>query len=85
VQSEFPITFDDRARIRSWNALHALNLTHCDAGVTSYGKPPKDAKNGREKMLAQVKLDPTRAHFLGRDRSDQSALAFDIEILGALR
>jgi glycosyltransferase involved in cell wall biosynthesis len=31
---EFPITFDDRARIRTWNALHALNLTNCDAGVT---------------------------------------------------
>ena len=31
---EFPITFDDRARIRTWNALHALNLTHCDAAVT---------------------------------------------------
>jgi glycosyltransferase involved in cell wall biosynthesis len=31
---EFPATFDDRARIRTWNALHALNLTHCDAAVT---------------------------------------------------
>lgn len=155
---EFPITFDDRARIRTWNALHALNLTHCDAAVTptqwqksrhpeifqpkitvqhegidieglgpdlnasivtpsgvvlkagdpvvtyvarnlepyrgfhifmraleklqqrhktvhalivggddvSYGKRPKDAKNWREKMLAEVTLDPTRTHFLGR-------------------
>jgi glycosyltransferase involved in cell wall biosynthesis len=31
---EFPLTFDDRARIRTWNALHALNLTQCDAAVT---------------------------------------------------
>src|SRR4029078_7078471 len=31
---EFPITFDDRARIRTWNALHTLNLTNCDAAVT---------------------------------------------------
>ncbi len=31
---EFPISFDDRARIRTWNALHALNLTQCDAAVT---------------------------------------------------
>lgn len=31
---EFPITFDDRARVRSWNALHALNMTNCDAAVT---------------------------------------------------
>jgi glycosyltransferase involved in cell wall biosynthesis len=155
---EFPITFDDRARIRTWNALHALNLTNCDAGVTpthwqksrhpevfhpkitvqhegidteglgpdpsatvttpsgvtlkagdpvvtyvarnlepyrgfhifmraleklqqqhktvqalivggddvSYGKRPKDAKNWREKMLREVKLDATRTHFLGK-------------------
>lgn len=31
---EFPTTFDDRARIRTWNALHTLNLTHCDAAIT---------------------------------------------------
>ncbi|MEO8298192.1 MAG: glycosyltransferase family 4 protein [Burkholderiales bacterium] len=31
---EFPATFDDRARIRTWNALHTLNLEHCDQGVT---------------------------------------------------
>jgi outer membrane protein assembly factor BamB/glycosyltransferase involved in cell wall biosynthesis/orotate phosphoribosyltransferase len=31
---EFPATFDDRARIRTWNALHTLNLSHCDAAVT---------------------------------------------------
>ncbi len=30
---EFPLTFDDHARVRTWNALHTLNLTHCDAGV----------------------------------------------------
>jgi glycosyltransferase involved in cell wall biosynthesis len=32
--AEFPSTIDDHARIRAWNALHALNLTHCDAAVT---------------------------------------------------
>ena len=30
---EFPIDFDDRARIRTWNALHALNLSQCDLGI----------------------------------------------------
>jgi glycosyltransferase involved in cell wall biosynthesis len=30
---EFPIGFDDRARIRTWNALHVLNLEQCDAAV----------------------------------------------------
>lgn len=155
---EFPITFDDRARIRTWNALHTLNLTNCDAAVSpthwqksrhpeifqpkitvqhegidtenlgpdpnawvktpsgvvlkagdpvityvarnlepyrgfhifmraleriqkahstchalivggdgvSYGRRPTKAKTWREQMLAEVKLDPTRTHFLGR-------------------
>jgi len=31
---EFPVTFDDRARIRSWNALHLLNLENCDAAIS---------------------------------------------------
>lgn len=155
---EFPMSFDDRARIRTWNALHSLNLTNCDVGISpthwqksrhpeifhskiavhhegidtqalgpdpeasittpngvtlragspvityvarnlepyrgfhifmralekiqkdhrtceavivggdavSYGKKPKDASNWRLKMLAEVKLDPARTHFVGR-------------------
>ncbi len=155
---EHPATFDDRARIRTWNALHTLNLTQCDTGVTptrwqlsrhpelfqpkiqvwhegipchqlgpdagacirmprgtvlkagdpvityvarnlepyrgfhsfmralakvqqrdprvqavivggddvSYGRRPPDAQHWREKMLREVKLDPTRTHFSGR-------------------
>ena len=31
---EFPMSFDARARIRTWNALHTLNLENCDIGVT---------------------------------------------------
>jgi glycosyltransferase involved in cell wall biosynthesis len=31
---EFPTTFDDLARIRSWNALHLLNLANCDVGIS---------------------------------------------------
>jgi glycosyltransferase involved in cell wall biosynthesis len=31
---EFALSFDDRTRVRTWNALHTLNLTHCDAAVT---------------------------------------------------
>ena len=160
---EFPVTFDDLARIRSWNALHLLNLANCDVGISptqwqksqhpkefldkivvahegidtenlgpdpnaviktpsgevlrandpdkpvityvarnlepyrgfhtfmralpqvqrehknahvvivggddvSYGSRPKDAKNWREEMLAEVggQLDPTRTHFMGK-------------------
>ncbi|MFO1250401.1 MAG: glycosyltransferase family 4 protein [Inhella sp.] len=160
---EFPASFDDYARIRSWNALHLLNLHNCDAGISptqwqkaqhpaeyrhkitvahegidtenlgpdpaaqfktpsgitlkandakhpvltyvarnlepyrgfhtfmralpaiqkehkglhtlivggndvSYGSRPKDAKNWKEKMLAEVdgQLDPARTHFLGK-------------------
>jgi DNA-binding CsgD family transcriptional regulator len=32
----------------------------------SYGKRPKDAPTWREQMLREVKLDPSRTHFLGR-------------------
>jgi glycosyltransferase involved in cell wall biosynthesis len=31
---EFPTTFDDLARIRSWNALHLLNLEYCEAAIS---------------------------------------------------
>ena len=31
---EVPLTFDDRARIRTWNTQHALNLVQCDAAVS---------------------------------------------------
>lgn len=31
---ESPLTFDDRARIRTWNALHLLNLEQCDQAVS---------------------------------------------------
>ncbi|QNM95690.1 glycosyltransferase family 4 protein [Chitinimonas koreensis] len=154
----FPLTLDDRARIRTRNALHLLNLEQCDVAVAptawqkslhppiyhdkirvihegidtvlaapnpdvrftlpdgrvltrqdkvvtyvarnlepyrgfpqfiralaqlqaergdvhalivggdevSYGSKPKDAANWREKMLAEVQLDPARCHFVGK-------------------
>ena len=31
---EFPVSFDDRTRIRSRNALHLLNLEACDIGIS---------------------------------------------------
>lgn len=159
---EFPTSFDGLAKLRTWNALHTLNLEHCDVGVSptewqrsrhpaayldkiqlahegidtdllapvaqaqltlpsghtvkkgdpvityvarnlepyrgfhnfmralekvqrahptchtlivggddvSYGGQPKDAKNWREKMLAEVQLDSQRTHFLGKLRYD---------------
>jgi glycosyltransferase involved in cell wall biosynthesis len=155
---EFPLAFDDCARIRMWNAQHALDLIQCDAAVSpthwqrsrypdilqpkitvqhegidtaglgpnphasvttpsgtvfqngdpvityvarnlepyrgfhvfmralekiqqahpqchalivggdevSYGKRPQGAAHWREKLLAEVKIDPARTHFLGR-------------------
>lgn len=33
---------------------------------TSYGSPPGDARNWREKLLAEVRVDPRRVHFIGR-------------------
>ena len=155
---EFPTGADHWAKLRTWNALHALNLAQCNAGVSptvwqrsrhpteflgkiqvahegidtdalvpdpqaqltlpngqvlragdpvitylarnlepyrgfhtfmralekiqqahktchavivggddvSYGSKPNGASNWREKMLAEVKLDPVRTHFLGK-------------------
>lgn len=37
----------------------------------SYGPPPADAANWREKMLAEVGPDPDRIHFLGKVPYDQ--------------
>lgn len=31
---EFPCSFDTQTRMRTWNALHTLNLTQCDIGVS---------------------------------------------------
>jgi glycosyltransferase involved in cell wall biosynthesis len=31
---EFPCSFDSQTRMRTWNALHTLNLTQCDLGVS---------------------------------------------------
>ena len=42
---EFPVTLDDRTRIRTWNALHTLNLTNCDVGIapTHWQRPQHPA------------------------------------------
>jgi hypothetical protein len=70
---EFPASFDDRARVRTWNALHTLNLEICDAGVS-----PTDWQKNRHPEVYRNKidvihegidtelLDPVRTHFLGR-------------------
>ena len=31
---EFPSSFDTLTKLRTWNALHTLNLTNCDVGVS---------------------------------------------------
>jgi len=31
---EFPTSFDTLAKMRTWNALHLLNLENCDAAIT---------------------------------------------------
>lgn len=155
---EFPTSFDDRIRVRNWNAQHVLNVLQCDVAVsptawqrsrfppllqskivvqhegidtealgpdaaaalampdgtvlragdpvvtyvarnlepyrgfhifmraleriqkrnprchaviiggdeTSYGGRPKEHATWRERMLAEVSVDPKRTHFLGR-------------------
>ncbi len=48
---EFPMSFDDRARIRTWNALHTLNLTNCDAAVS-----PTHWQRSRHPEIFQPKI-----------------------------
>lgn len=48
---EFPQSMDDRARIRTWNALHTLNLTQCDAAVA-----PTQWQRSRHPELFQTKI-----------------------------
>ena len=52
---EFPVTFDDQARIRSWNALHLLNLENCDAAIS-----PTQWQKARHPQAYQTKI--TVAH-----------------------
>src|SRR5690606_34186848 len=48
---EFPTSFDALARMRTWNALHALNLTHCDAAVS-----PTAWQRSRHPAIFQPKI-----------------------------
>lgn len=48
---EFPLSLDDRARIRTWNALHTLNLTHCDVAIS-----PTEWQRSRHPTIFQSKI-----------------------------
>lgn len=48
---EFPSNFDTQARLRTWNALHTLNLDHCDAGVS-----PTQWQRSRHPEIFQPKI-----------------------------
>lgn len=48
---EFPLSLDDRARIRTWNALHTLNLTHCDVAIS-----PTEWQRSRHPAIFQSKI-----------------------------
>lgn len=49
---EFPPTFDDIARMRTWNALHTLNLTNCDIGIS-----PTQWQKSRHPDIFQSKIE----------------------------
>ena len=65
---EFPLAFDDRSRIRTWNALHTLNLASCDAAVT-----PTRWQKSRHPEIFQPKItvqhEGIATHELGPDPS----------------
>lgn len=64
---EFPVSFDARARIRTWNALHVLNLTNCDAAVA-----PTHWQKSRHPEIFQSKIsvqhEGIATHELGPDQ-----------------
>ena len=64
---EFPVSFDARARIRTWNALHVLNLTSCDAAVA-----PTHWQKSRHPEIFQSKIsvqhEGIATHELGPDQ-----------------
>ncbi|MBP8191726.1 MAG: glycosyltransferase family 4 protein [Aquabacterium sp.] len=47
----YPSDFNAQARARTWNALHALNLTHCDVGVS-----PTEWQRSRHPEIFQPKI-----------------------------
>lgn len=49
---EFPPTFDDIARMRTWNALQTLNLTNCDIGIS-----PTQWQKSRHPDIFQSKIE----------------------------
>ena len=63
---EFPLSFDAQTRMRTWNALHALNLTHCDAGIS-----PTQWQRSRHPAIFQPKIQ------LAHEGIDTTALAPD--------
>jgi glycosyltransferase involved in cell wall biosynthesis len=63
---EFPASFDGKVRMRTWNALHALNLTHCDIGVS-----PTQWQRSRHPAIFQQRIH------LAHEGVDTQALAPD--------
>lgn len=59
---EYPATLDDEARIRTWNALHLLNLENCDIGVTpTQWQHSRHPKRYRDKIVvAHEGIDTAR-------------------------
>lgn len=65
---EFPDSFDSRARIRTWNALHALNLEQCDAAIS-----PTEWQRSRHPTIFQPKIH------LAHEGIDTDALQPDLQ------
>ena len=70
---EFPAGFDDHARVRTWNALHLLNLENCDIGVspTEWQKSRHPAAYQHKIVVAHEGID---TELLGPDPGAQITL-----------
>lgn len=70
---EFPSDFDAMARLRTWNALHLLNLESCDVGVS-----PTAWQRSRHPAIYQPKIqlvhEGVDTELLGPDPAAQMTL-----------
>ena len=70
---EFPSAFDDHARVRTWNALHLLNLENCDIGISPTGWQKSRHPDAYQHKIA-VAHEGINTELLGPDPGAQITL-----------
>ena len=83
---EFPLSFDDRARIRIWNALHTLNLTNCDAAISpTHWRKSRHLEIFQSKITVQHEGIDTVALGSHRNQPDKIVDLFNVALRSNLK